>query len=149
VKFFVFLVLAFLSAFNICFAAEFDKYNQSTWNEGHQFAARFEYCTVVIESICPQNMGRLGNPFAEKKHECPFFTDKLKLAKTLLLEQSSEKQRDEYTQIRLALAEEIRRARLMDQLEVPTTAYDNCQNEVGEFLKKYYKPLFNLETFNN
>ena len=150
-KFFVALVLAFLSASNISYAADFDENNPSTWNEGHKIAARFEYCLHVIEEICPKNLNKnvVGNPFADFDKKCPYFTDKLNLAAQLLDEGVSKEQAAQHTLLRIALGEDIARAKVMKKLDIPNTAYENCRNDVEKFLTDEYKPKFNLQSFGD
>jgi len=91
----------------------------------------------------------MGNPFAEPKHPCPYFTDKLHLAEQILSEQLRGNEGYENLQIRNALLNDMRRAKTMKQLDIPLSAYDNCQNDVEQFLDDNYKPTFDLKTFGD
>ena len=150
-KFFVVLFITAIFSASFSSTAEFNKNDPTTWNENHKIAARFAYCGEVIREICPFNVkkGNIGNVLVRPKHPCPFFTDKLTLAEQLFSERLSEKQNSENLKLERTLKVDIQRARTMKQLDIPFTAYDNCQNDVEEFLKENYKPTFDLKTFND
>lgn len=150
-KFFVVLALALHTFANVSFAADFDASDPSTWDESHKIAARFEYCTYAIRMICPQNIGKaisMTNPFAAKKHECPNFTQKLILAEEVLIE-NTPTYFLEHSNIVALLRKDLENARRMRNLDIPLSAYDNCQNDVEQFLDDNYKPTFDLKTFGD
>lgn len=150
-KLFVVLFLALFSGSSFSYAADFDETDPSTWNESHKIAARFAYCHEVIIEICPFNVKKnaFGNVFAKPKHPCPFFTDKLNLAEKIFNEGTPKRQRHENDKLARTLRIDIQRAKVMKQLEIPLSAYDNCQNDVEEFLADKYKPMFDLKSFND
>ena len=149
-KLFVVLILAVFSGASFSYAADFDETDPSTWNESHKIAARFEYCGWVIEIICPQNMKGVAmrNPFAKPKHACPNFNSKYLLAKELFRE-NNPTWTFEHSKITTLLRRDLERARTMGTLDIPLSAYDNCQNDVEEYLADKYKPTFDLKSFND
>lgn len=147
-KYFVVLILTVISSSSISHAADFNAADPSTWNERHKIAARLEYCGWVMKIICPHNMGIKTNPFEEKKHECPNFTPKYYLAESLIFDRAS-KQLLENSKIVYLLRKDLEGAAKMGTLDIPLSAYDNCQNDVEEFLADNYKPTFDLKSFND
>ena len=150
-KFFVVLALALNTFASVSFAADFDASDPSTWDESHKIAARFEYCTWAIRHICPQNIGKsvgMDNPFAAKKHECPNFTKKLILAQEVFYE-NTPNYLFEHSNIVALLRKDLENAKKLGTLDIPLSAYDNCQNDVEQFLVDNYEPTFDLKTFGD